>query len=226
MRQVSPIINVFFALITFLTVWQFYRASKDSRSFLLVSAVWMAIQLLIGRSHFYENGYAVPPRFALLLVPPLLLMIGMFIFPAGRKFIDRLDPVQLTLLHSIRIGVEIILYLLFIAKAVPKIMTFEGRNFDLIAGLTAPLVFYFGYVKKQLSGSIIIGWNFLSLCLLVNIILIAIFSAATPLQRFGFDQPNIAIAHFPFNWLPSVVVPIVLFSHLALLRQSFRQRNS
>ena len=62
-------------------------------------------------------------------------------------------------------------------------------------------------------------WNFISLGLLLNIIFIAILSAKTPLQQFAFDQPNIAIGHFPFNWLPSIIVPIVLLSHLATIRQ-------
>jgi hypothetical protein len=36
---------------------------------------------------------------------------------------------------------------------------------------------------------------------------------------FAFDQPNIAVLYFPFNWLPSCIVPLVLLSHLAAIRQ-------
>lgn len=64
-----------------------------------------------------------------------------------------------------------------------------------------------------------IAWNFLGLALLIVIVVLAVLSAKTPLQQFAFDRPNIAVAYFPFNWLPSVVVPIVLLSHLAALRQ-------
>jgi hypothetical protein len=39
------------------------------------------------------------------------------------------------------------------------------------------------------------------------------------LQQFAITQPNIAVQYFPFNWLPSVVVPLVLFSHLASIQQ-------
>lgn len=223
MEQVSPTIKALFVLVSFLTVWQFYRAANKSRTVLLIAAIWMSLQLLIGRTHFYENGYAMPPRLALLVVPPFLLIISLFILPAGRLFIDGLDAAQLTLLHSIRIGVEIILYFLFLDKVIPEIMTFEGRNFDVIAGLTAPLVFYLGFIKQRISPAVMIVWNIICLGLLINIVVIAILSAPTPLQQFGFEQPNIAIAHFPFNWLPAVVVPIVFFSHLAVLRQLLRR---
>ncbi|TAH09231.1 MAG: hypothetical protein EAZ13_00315 [Sphingobacteriia bacterium] len=219
MEKVSIILNIFFILTTILTVWQFYRASNQSKKFLIIVIVWMIVQYELGKTDFYDNQTTLPPRFILLIFPPFLLIIIMFITLNGKKFIDRLSLKHLTLLHTIRIPVEIALYYLFIAKAIPQIMTFEGRNFDIIAGFTAPFIFYFGIIKNKISDKLLIVWNVLSLALLINIIIIALLSAKTPLQQFAFDQPNIALAHFPFNWLPSIIVPLVLFSHLTSLRQ-------
>jgi len=78
---------------------------------------------------------------------------------------------------------------------------------------------FFGLIKNKFSNHIIIIWNILGLGLLLNIVMLAILSAKTPFQQFAFEQPNIAVAYFPFNWLPSVVVPLVLFSHLVTLKQ-------
>ena len=122
-------------------------------------------------------------------------------------------------MHIVRVPVELILYWLFLNKVVPQLMTFEGRNFDIAAGLTAPLVYYFGFIKKSLSKKIIIAWNFICLALLLNIVVNAVLAAPTFFQQFAFDQPNIAILYFPFNLLPAVVVPLVLLSHLAAIRQ-------
>ena len=97
-------------------------------------------------------------------------------------------------------------------------MTFEGRNFDIISGLTAPLIYYFGYVKNTLNKAVIIGWNIVCLLLLVNIVIMAVLSAPFPFQQLAFDQPNTAILHFPFTLLPGCIVPIVLFAHLISLR--------
>ena len=155
----------------------------------------------------------------------MVRILTLFITTGGRNFIDTLNTGQLTLLHTIRIGVEIVLFYLFVAKTIPIEMTFEGRNFDIIAGLTAPLVYYFGYVKKLLSSKLLIAWNICCLVLLINIVITAILSVHTPFQHFGFDQPNIAVAHFPFCWLPGIVVPLVLFSHLATLRQLLLNRQ-
>lgn len=219
MEQVSTFLKATFIVITLITVWQFYRASNKSKTFLIIAFVFSTVQLFIGRTNFYENENTIPSRFLLLIAPSIVLIIILFATQKGRKFIDNLDLKQLTLLHTIRIPVEIVLYFLFISKAVPQIMTFEGRNFDILAGITAPVIFYFGFIKNKISNSILLIWNFISLALLINIIIIAILSAKTPFQQFALNQPNIAIGHFPFNWLPSIIVPIVLLSHLATIRQ-------
>ena len=65
----------------------------------------------------------------------------------------------------------------------------------------------------------------LCLGLLLNILVIAILSAQTPFQKFAFDQPNIGVTFFPFIWLPGIVVPIVLISHLAAIRQLIENRK-
>jgi hypothetical protein len=98
-------------------------------------------------------------------------------------------------------------------------MTFEGRNFDIISGISAPLIYYFGFVKKAIKRQWIIGWNFLCLALLANIVTTAILSAPFPFQQLAFNQPNIAIFYFPFVWLPAFVVPVVLLAHLVSIRQ-------
>jgi hypothetical protein len=98
-------------------------------------------------------------------------------------------------------------------------MTFEGRNFDILSGLSAPFIYYFGFVKRRLSNALILGWNFICLALLINIVANAILSVPTPFQKFAFDQPNIGVLYFPFNLLPACVVPLVLLSHLVAIRR-------
>ena len=147
------------------------------------------------------------------------MFIFLFVSKGGQRWIKKLDLKTLTLLHVVRIPVELILYGLFIEKAVPELMTFSGRNFDILAGITAPFIYYFGFVKDILSKKFTLVWNVLSLVLLLNIVINAILSAPLPFQQFAFEQPNIAILYFPFVWLPAVVVPLVLFSHLVAIKR-------
>ncbi len=79
---------------------------------------------------------------------------------------------------------EIFLFLMFINGAVPVQMTFEGRNFDIIIGITAPIIAYFSFTKKLWPKIVPLLWNLAGFLLLANIYLIGILSAPGPLRKF------------------------------------------
>ncbi len=160
--------------------------------------------------------------FSLALLLPLVGIISLFFTHSGRQYLNALDPAALTFVHVVRAPVELVLYALFTYGAVPEGMTFEGANFDVLAGLTAPLVWWFGFKRRTLPRSFLIAWNLVCIALLANIVVRAILSAPFPFQQLAFEQPNIAVFHFPFVWLPCCVVPLVLLAHLATLRKLIR----
>ena len=183
---------------------------------------WLVLQAGLTLLDFYDSPVDVqstPPKLVLFGgIPLTVALITIFFSKKGRMFIDNLPQEKLILLHTIRIPVEIVLYWLCINMAVPEIMTFSGLNFDIIAGLTAPFIYY-GYIKKKINRTAVLIWNTVCLCLLINVVALAILSAPSPFQQFGFTQPNVAILNFPFSWLPTFIVPVVLFSHLASIRK-------
>ena len=185
--------------------------------FILIA--WLGIQGSAGLFSFYLDMDAMPPRIVFLVLPALLFIAILFLSSTGKQFIDSLNLKTLTLLHMVRIPVEFCLLWLFMAGTIPELMTFEGRNFDILAGLTAPLVYYLYYVRKSMSKQALIIWNIVSLLLLLNIVVNALLSTPLPFQQFAFDQPNVGILYFPFVWLPSFIVPIVIFSHFVAIRR-------
>jgi hypothetical protein len=219
MEQLPVYINIFFGLTTLLTVYLFYKSSRNSKIVLSISIAWLLLQGIVASTGFYTITDTIPPRFMLLVLPPLAFICLLLLTKKGKKFIDGLDVKTLTLLHIVRIPVEFVLLLLFLQKAIPQIMTFEGRNFDIFSGITALFIYYFGFVRKTLNKNFIIAWNFICLALLVNIVSIAILSAPFTFQKIAFDQPNVAVFYFPFVWLPAFIVPVVLLSHLVSIRQ-------
>ncbi|MEJ1239660.1 hypothetical protein WBG78_16100 [Chryseolinea sp. T2] len=229
-------VSAAFALITVLTLVLFRRILSTANSpstrrltNIIIGAMllWLILQGVLSFAGVYsDNLDALPPRIFLFgVLPALILIVATFASSAGRQFIDSLDLYQLTALHTIRILVELVLWWLFIEAAVPKVMTFEGRNLDIIAGLTAPLVALYGVRKNILTKLTVIAWNFICIGLLFNIVIIAVLAVPSPLQKLAFDQPNRAVLYFPFSWLPAFVVPVVLFCHLAAIRQLLRRSN-
>lgn len=226
MNNLPFYISFAFVLTSILAVFLFYRAANQSKIVLLVIVAWSVVQAILAIPGFYTVTNTIPPRFVLAIGPPMFFILVLFLSRWGRTFLDSLNNRLLTLVHVIRIPVEIVLFLLFLHKAIPGIMTFEGSNFDIAAGISAPLVFYFLYAKGKYSRNILLMWNFICIGLLINIVTIAILAAPFPFQKLAFGQPNIAIFYFPFVWLPATIVPLVFLSHLASIRQLLREKKN
>lgn len=217
--HVPLFVSIAFGLTTVLTISLFFLAARRKAMVLVPALIWLAIQAALSLKGFYMVTDTIPPRFLLLIGPPLLLIAWMFLSRKGKNFMDELDLKYLTLLHVIRIPVELVLFALYIQRLVPELMTFEGRNFDILSGITAPLVYYFVFIRKRSADGLLLFWNAICLLLLFNIVIHAILSLPTAFQQIAFDQPNVAILYFPFVFLPACVVPLVLFSHLVAIRR-------
>ena len=217
MDNIPFYISLVFGLTTCLTILFFYNASGRSGMLAGIIIAWAVIQSIIASTGFYTVTNSIPPRFALLLFPPLLTILLLFITAGGRSVIDKFNATWLTWLHIVRIPVEFILYWLFLYKQVPALITFEGKNFDIISGITAMFIAYFGYQRKQLRKPVLLIWNIACLGLLFNVVVRALLSAPFPFQQFAFDQPTVAVLYFPFILLPGLIVPLVLLSHLVCI---------
>ena len=225
-------ISTVFILSTFLTVGIFLFAIRQNvfdkisaKILAFLIAFWLILQMILAVGGFYLITDVMPPRLFIFGAFPTFLTIILYFIFARKTFVEKMPLNILTFLHIIRIPVEIVLFWLFQQKLVPQMMTFEGTNFDILSGITAPIIVWLGFRNGKTNRTLLIIWNFLALGLLVNIVTTAILSAPFPLQQINFDQPNQAVLYFPFIWLPTIVVPLVLFSHLISLWQLFRSKN-
>jgi hypothetical protein len=207
--------NVLFSACVVFTMYMLFISSKK-QSVLWFSIAWLSIMGMALISGFFENTHATPPRLPVLLGPLIVLFIILFSTRKGRAFLSEWDVEKLLLLSLVRIPVELCLFWLYAAGSVPIEMTFEGRNFDIFAGLLVPIVWYYAFRKEPKNKWVLYTWNILGIVLLTNIIVTAILSVDTPFQVFGQNQPNIAVLGLPFGFLACYVAPAVLFSHMII----------
>ena len=97
-------------------------------------------------------------------------------------------------------------------------MTWHGWNFDVLTGLSAPLVAWLA-ARGRLGVRGIVVWNGAGLRLLANVVTIAILSTPTPLRVFANEPANTFVAAWPWVWLPTFLVPAALFGHLLAFRK-------
>lgn len=219
MEHIPWYVHVLFIVTVLLSIWLFIKAARYSKVTIILILGWAIFQTILGLSGFYSDSSSLTSRFPLLVVLPVVFLASLFFKAQGKAFIDGLDLKGLTIFHVIRISVEITLLFLFLGKAIPEAMTFEGRNFDIFSGLSAPLVYYFGFVKKSIGNTVMIIWNAICILLLLSVVTSAVFSLPERYQQFGFEQPNIAVGFFPFLLLPALLVPLALFCNAATIRQ-------
>jgi len=200
-----------------LAVYKHSASSRIGRLVIILLPPWMVVQAWVGVSGIDQNTSTVPPRLFLTgILPALVAIIICFTFFRS-DLVEALPLRLLTLIHVVRIPVEVVLLWLSQSGDVPRIMTFEGWNFDILSGLFAPVVYLISFRGPQINRGILIAYNIVGLVLLANVVSIAIMSLPSPIQQVAFEQPNQAVLFFPYIWLPAVVVPLVLFSHLASL---------
>jgi hypothetical protein len=212
-------VGLLFTLTTLLGVWLFKKAFKPSQLGVTILFIWLSLQGYLGYTGFYLENNAMPPKFMLAFFPTIIFMAFAFILPKGRAYMDSLDVEALHWIHVLRIPVEIVLYLLFAANTLPELLTYSGRNLDILAGLTVPLIIFYGLRKPILGNNRILLWNVIGVFLLLNIIAMVILSVETPFQQIHQSIATTGILYFPFIWLPSFLAPLVLFSHLISIRK-------
>lgn len=232
MEAVPAHVSIVFILTTFTAVAFLLHAARQtglqtlpSRILIFVLPLWIFFQLVLAVGGFYQDSSSVPPRLVLFGIWPAVLFIAVYFVFFRKTFIERLPLQTLTILHVVRVPVEIVLLWLFFAGQVPWMMTFEGWNFDILSGILAPIVYWVAFRGGRTRRGLLVAYNVLGLILLANIVSIAALSLTSPIQQLNFDQPNRAVMFFPYVWLPTIVVPIVLFAHLASLWKLFRERT-
>ena len=197
-----------------------FRPSMSKKAFsitVVAVSAWMlflAVWSLSGNaSRFDEFPLNLSP---VLLIPFIVIIVVTFLKGTGR-ILSSIPAKSIVQLQVFRVFVEILLWALFIQNLLPVQMTFEGRNWDILSGVTAPLAAIF--LSRSKWGLAI--WNVVCLGLLINIMSVAILSMPTPLRAFNNEPANTIVAEFPFILLPGALVPLAYGLSLLSLRQVF-----
>jgi hypothetical protein len=179
--------------------------------------VWMlALGVLAAGGAFLRNG-RVPPYFAAVGLLPSAAGVAFVWSRAGTALLEHTSAVWFVSLQSFRVIVELILWALATQHRLSPLLTFEGRNFDILVGLTAlPLAWL--CFRRRAGPLVAVVWNVAGIAILANIVIHALLSAPTPFQALRTDPPTTIIATLPYIWLPGFLVPLALSLHVASLR--------
>jgi hypothetical protein len=186
-------------------------------------AIWCIVQLYLSFRGFYFN-FELPPNFVLAIIPPMAAIVVLF-FGKAQTFLDRLPLKTLLWMNIVRIPVELVLYWLFLHQVMPEEVTFSGRNFDIITGITTPLIALFFLPITKKSYPILLIWNLITIAMLISVVVHAILSAPTVFQQFGESLVGFGVIRVPYILLPALIVPAAFFTHFLVFRRLFAFRR-
>lgn len=102
------------------------KTQKHTISILICLSIWLVIQSILSLKNIYNlDTNSIPPKIVLFgIFPTILTVIYLFASQKGRNFIYSLPLKNLIYINIVRIPVEIVLFSLFLNKAIPELMTF------------------------------------------------------------------------------------------------------
>lgn len=226
-----PSIYIVFTGVVILVVLLAYRtvlqrmaipAKERSKKFIVASVVvlgWIAYLTILSLTDVLKD-LNLPPKFPLLIFAPQV--IGFIIFyrrsknSAVIKEIPKTWPVYF---QSFRIVVELIILYTFYANILPETATFEGLNFDVLMGISAPFIAYL-IVRKDGSRLIQYLWNVLGICMVLFVAYIVASSIYFP-ETWGSETPLVSMKfmEMPYLLLAGFLAPLAIFMHVVSLAQ-------
>jgi hypothetical protein len=200
------------------------QQKKFSRNFRVAFFGWLMFIYAWSRFGIFGNFELFPVNAAPVIIIPLVTILIFSFSKSVREILPHIPQENIIKLHVFRFYVEVLLWALFASALLPVQMTFEGRNFDVITGVTAMGAAWL-ITKNRFPKLAIILWNIMGLALLINIVAIAILSMPVPFRYFMNEPANTIVTEFPVSLLPAFLVPLAYLLHILSLRKAFLKRT-
>jgi hypothetical protein len=196
-----------------------YSAPEEKKGFTRKAAIVLVLWLIYISLVSFTGILTVasfPPRIPLFFIIPAFSFMAYF-FASGKfkPIIAAMPASWLVYFQSFRIIVELLLWRLFVEGLLPRSATFEGYNYEIVIGITALLVGYFGYTKPKLPALLIALWNVAGLITLAIVVFIFISHAYAP--SLWADTANFSMesfGSFPYTLLAGFLMPLAVFMHV------------
>ena len=186
----------------------------------LGAVAWLALTLWVAASGALCQFERQPPPM-LFLAAAVFALAGWIAFSwVGDLVVRHTSWMALVGLQGFRLPLELLMHRAYVEGLMPVQMSYSGRNFDIVTGMTA-VVLAWALASVRVPRSVIWTWNIMGMVLLVIILAIAIASMPT-FALFGMDRLNVWVADPPFVWLPAVLVLTALAGHLVVFRKLLR----
>lgn len=195
------------------TALLFVRAGARTRTVALALGAWLAVDLGLAWSGFYE-GYLVGrvPRVLLGIVASMTIVVAAIASRRVRQLATRMDPRWLVGLQTFRVVGAVFLAALA-AGVLPRVFAGPAGWGDVLVGLAAPVV---ALVALRGRGGwwAVAVWNTLGLADLVMAVTLGNLAGPHTGNVLQAVPTTEALTMYPLVLIPTFAVPLALLLHL------------
>jgi len=201
--------------------WRQTGSEADANRALVLGGLalvgWLVGTLVLAATGVLRQFDRRPPPVALFLAAVLAGATWLACSGIGWRLARGLTFTTLVGLQAFRWPLELLMHRAAVEGVMPVQMSYGGRNFDIVTGITAALLALV-LARRTLPRAVVATWNVLGAALLLNVLVIAVRSMPF-IAAFGPDRLNTWIAYPPFVWLPALLVPVALAGHIVIFRK-------
>ena len=184
---------------------------------------WVVFATVLGVSGILANPALRPPAILYVFIPTFVLVAFLARSRAGAVIASSIPVAVLMGAESLRIIVELFLERLWHAGQLPKMLTFHGANFDILVGISAPVVAVL-YARHAIDARAALVWNVVGIVSLANVVARNVLISPA-VHLISTEVPNAAIGSFPYSFIPTLIVPLALVLHVLAIRSLSIIRN-
>lgn len=192
---------------------------------LLFAAILWTIGIGLISSTGILATMSLPPKPMITMLIALASIIAFSFSQTGKKLLTQSPLHWLVFFQSFRILVELWFWHGYKTEVFPKLMSFEGANHDIYAGILAIVAGTIIWKLPSLTRITGIIYNIAGFLLLLNTLKAAATSVPSSIQQYPWDERFLQLGMFPFVYLPAILVPLALGFHILSLRQIFMQKK-
>lgn len=196
------------------------KKNRRKKGILIAGLLFWQLFVYIMANTGILDDFSFPPRFFVLLILPLFIFTGVFLY-INRNFdwIKNIPENWLIYYQSFRIFIETLFVVSVTLAILNPEVTIIGYNYDMVFAYSAPIIGFLFY-KKFISRKILIIWNFVGLLIIASIIFLFISSIFNP-QLFGSETILLpkAVAKYPYILVAGFLMPSAVFIHVLSIIQ-------
>jgi hypothetical protein len=184
---------------------------------------WVVFAAALGVSGMLANATLRPPAILYVFIPTFTLVAFLARSRVGGVVASSIPVAVLMGAESLRIIVELFLERLWHAGQLPRMLTFHGANFDILIGLSAPVVAVL-YARHAIGARVALIWNIVGIASLANVVVRNVLISPA-IHLISTEVPNTAIGTFPYSFIPALIVPLAMVLHVLAIRSLSMIRN-